>query len=254
MKIALCLSGQPRDVRPSYETSIYDHLIKPNNITDIFVHVHWRDEWKNGEAWKRSYDKVVYTIPPNAIEDIKFFYHPKKMEIVDDTIYLPLIKEKFIDNPEYPGEKIILGRYPMNFSMCESIRLKNEYEEENDIEYDMVVWTRFDSYFTKPIISELDTTRLHVPTYADDFEPGPDIGEHRCVSDTLAIGNKENMNVYGSVVDNFLDMGKKYPHITEAGGEATLGYHLYDASILIQRSWKWAWTVTDWEINLFRRI
>ena len=49
VKIALCLTGQPRFVGECYQ-NIYENLIRPNGIEDVFAHI-----WFNKEMCNKSY-------------------------------------------------------------------------------------------------------------------------------------------------------------------------------------------------------
>jgi hypothetical protein len=52
MKIALCLSGQPRGV-PLALSFLQKHVINPNGINDIFIHA-WFDEKEAGKTWNSA--------------------------------------------------------------------------------------------------------------------------------------------------------------------------------------------------------
>ena len=46
MKVALCISGQPRGLETSLE-HVIKNVIEPNNIEDIFIHTWYHPDWDN---------------------------------------------------------------------------------------------------------------------------------------------------------------------------------------------------------------
>lgn len=200
MKIALCMSGQPRFIEKAYP-SILENVILPNS-PDIFVHT-WFDKsptvFRGDGAWgSNPNNKPV----PNTIELITQLYKPVDAMFetpgkfinskinVDDTIdhYAPHFK----GNEQYLVEMI----YSMWYSIYQSNLVKERFRLTLGKHYDIVIRCRFDSTFTKKIIcSEYDNSKINIG--CDRRNPGH-------LSDWFAFGSNTIMNVYSDVY-NFID-------------------------------------------------
>jgi hypothetical protein len=192
MKIAFCLHGntgivytnkhdykwnessQYTDYRIGYE-HFKKHIFDVNklnyNTIDVFIH-NWNVEYQDG------------------IIDI---YRPKK------SLFEPQINFGAVgDNPNGTLRKEFI--YSRWYSEKESIRLKSEYEKENNFEYDIVFSTRFDLLFLKDLDfnSFKDTSLLYTPLNADFMPHNPRL------SDLFFFSNSKN-------IDNYL--GKLYDFI-----------------------------------------
>lgn len=132
MKIALCISGQPRSVEKGFE--FYKKNLLDSYDVDVFVH-----------TW--FYDFYDY----NYITKI---YKPKKLKIES---YLKSDLEK---NIRYCRFNI----YSAFYSATQSYLLAREYEEQNDFKYDWIIKTRFDFALNKKFDFEtLDSDKIYVP-------------------------------------------------------------------------------------------
>lgn len=139
MKIAVCISGQPRAYAQGYEYMKRNLLDKYD--CDIFIHT-----WKN---------KVYNT------DDVISLYKPKLHEVenpYEDGIFDHL----FPNTPNAKGWPPT-ATVSMFYSMFKSLTLKAEYEMEVG-KYDWVVKTRFD-YAINGVIpfEQLDRNRLYIP-------------------------------------------------------------------------------------------
>lgn len=215
MKIALCLSGQPRDVEACYP-SIRDNLIIPNNIEDVFIHAWWRPEFETtgysvgrivpGNNNTTRMSKTVLNFLENNLK-------PKKYIVESDA-------DKIFHLPsDIVSPKIDEGLFPNIFSMfysrhlCNSLRI--EYEKENNIEYDAIVFSRFDNYFRKQIkIDALDLNTLNSTDYINR------IADKMYVNDVIMITNNEITNIYADIYHNLPLISKNLSHFF---GEAILG-------------------------------
>jgi hypothetical protein len=142
MKIAVCISGQPRAYAQGYEymkRNLLDHY-----DCDIFIHT-----WINN----------VY-----PVDDVIKLYNPKSW--INEKPYPDWAKkiydETYTNTPDAKG-------WPPNatvsmfYSMFRSLQKKTEYELMNE-KYDWVVKTRFD-YAINGVIpfEQLDRNRLYIP-------------------------------------------------------------------------------------------
>jgi len=192
MKIAFCLHGntgivytnkhdykwndysQYTDYRIGYE-HFKKHIFDVNelnyNAIDVFIH-----------SWNSEYQKGIIDT-----------YKPKK------SLFEPQIDFGSIDNhPTGNMRKEFM--YSRWYSEKESIRLKSEYEKENNFKYDIVFSTRFDLLFLKDLDfnSFKDLDILYTPLNGNFMSYDPKF------SDLFFFSNSEN-------IDNFL--GGLYDYI-----------------------------------------
>lgn len=166
MKIAVCISGQPRSYAKGYEylkRNLLDHY-----DCDIFIH-----SWEN---------------PVYERFDVVNLYKPKRWDFEQPfgDHY-----DRFFTN--VPGS----GWYPptatisMFYSMLKVMELKCHHELENS-HYDWVVRTRFD-YALNGVIpfNTLDSSKLYIPDCR--MVPTRDFG-----NDQFAFSSSKNMNEYMS--------------------------------------------------------
>jgi hypothetical protein len=125
MKIALCLSGQPRFVESGYEY-IYPFIIK-NNDVDVFCHC-----WTKGKC--------------GTPEDIKRLYSPAQMAVEDN-------RKGYGKIPDWKNLKVIRGKPYTKCSMFYSIMRCNDlmhaHANKHKIKYDCVIKTRTDICMTQ---------------------------------------------------------------------------------------------------------
>lgn len=167
MRIAVCISGQPRAYAQGYEYLKRNLLDKYD--CDIFIHT-----WKN---------KVYDT------KDVIDLYKPKLHEV-------EIPYENGIFDHLFPNTPNAKGWPPtatvsMFYSMFKSLFLKAEYEIEVG-KYDWVVKTRFD-YAINGVIpfDQLDKTKLYIPNCR--MTPMRDFG-----NDQFAFGSNAIMTDYMS--------------------------------------------------------
>ena len=206
MKIALCISGLPRNVKHCYP-SINKYLIEPNNIEDIFIHT-----WvcKHKEDIGNINIKQIYKKSDTTFIQKK--YKPKGYieEFLGNILFEPnFIKEETINDNDYTCKtKNIVGLQCMFYSIYKSFELITKYQEKHNFIYDYVIRLRFDMiFFDSIIINDLDSNALHVfdnnnrDEYPDEF----------------AIGNYENMKKYSETWNNLqiiLDSNAPYQNDT----------------------------------------
>jgi hypothetical protein len=132
MKIAICFSGQTRTAIKASENLIR-YFGELYSDCDFFIH-----------TWNVNTDKAG---PPNSFEIIDDglidklieIYNPKKIKIENYNI---TNCEEF-DNLAYKNGI----NNSMFYSFMQSIKLKKEYELENNFKYDYVIKIRFDLIF-----------------------------------------------------------------------------------------------------------
>lgn len=160
MKVALCLSGQPKLYDKGYPF-LKKYLIDEYNIEDVFVHFWWNDKtgsigtpppWQPGVG-----DEIIQN--KNHYSNIQELYNPVLM-----TYDTPMVNQiKVTDKerelkPEGGGQacelwfnhskrtrEYLYNHYRSMFKSQYIVnQLKREHERQQGFKYDLVVRTRFD--------------------------------------------------------------------------------------------------------------
>lgn len=215
MKVALCLSGQPRCYRDSFPF-IYKNIIEPNNA-DVFFHT-WFDK-TDRYMEKIHMDRGACEANENTIEELLILYKPKDYLVEKQREFnkpmlqvnpsrleniLKLNAHRKFDEDQ-TKKHIIKQHVSMFYSIFKSNELKENYANQNGIVYDVVVRLRFDCI---PL----------VPMQFDSFDPDflyyHDMGHpDLIISDWINFGSNLIMNVYSSIYLQFeyLNSLKFYP-------------------------------------------
>ena len=182
MKIALCLSGQPRGLATAFQY-VKKNLLDKHDVT-IFAHL-WQDSTKDlAPLW---------------------MYNPKKFEL-EQPMNPDLTKYTRVPPPQ-PNWKVknpALSTYAQFYSLMKANNLKREHEKEFDMTFDWVIRSRFDFALNTEIpFAELDNTKLYIPNCR--MTPNRDFG-----NDQFAFSSSRNMDKYCNVfnrIDEFYDIG-----------------------------------------------
>jgi hypothetical protein len=181
MKVALCLSGQPRSVKEGYEY-VKKNLLDLNDVT-VFCHV-----WES----------------PN-VELVSKLYKPEVL-MVEKPINPDLSKYTRVPPPQ-PNWKVknpALSTYAQLYALNKCNELKSIYEEQNGFKFDWVIRSRFDFALNIQIPFEmLDNNKLYIPNCRR--VPTKDFG-----NDQFALSSSDNMNKYSETfnnIDKFYDNG-----------------------------------------------
>ena len=207
MKIALCLSGQPRFVK-EVSPFIIKNLCE-NYSVDVFCHL-WFDEdlvnkpYKYGGngGWEHQ------RISSSAIEDVMSIYHPKvckveksksfkdtrlKTELCyrNDGSLINWTKHwKESTEPNYRNRQVN-NCLSCHYSLNQVNLLKKEYEYENDFKYDYVVRCRTDTIIhTKINYEKYNDKKIHYTGILGQ----PD----GMIADWLNFGGSDVMDVFMS--------------------------------------------------------
>jgi len=208
MKIALCLSGQPRAMKIGYKF-IKKYLLDPNeeHEIDIFLHA-WFNEEEVGKSYSSAQqypDGYVGIVEKNTNVFLLDKYEPKKYKI-----------EKQIDFKEYssgfknhPNAKqdILCSIF---YSMYVSNNLKKEYELENNFEYDLVVRTRYDLGYYQPVIFSNHKDQLDKISVLNGYQKDQDL--FCCLNnpmpDIFSFSSSKNMDIFCNVYPNMRKLNK----------------------------------------------
>ncbi len=180
MKIALCLSGQPRCAKQGYE--YYKKNLLDHYDVDVFCH--------------------VWNVP--GVEDVALYKPMAAM--IEETLTNDLSKYIRVPPPQ-PNWKVkdpARSVWNLTYSLLKSNELKIVHEEENIMSYDWVIRSRYDFALNVLIpFAELDNTKLYIPNCR--MSPNRDFG-----NDQFAFSSSVNMDKYADCfnqIDKFYDQG-----------------------------------------------
>jgi hypothetical protein len=159
MKIALCISGQPRVWKKTYQNWI-DNIL-PDIEKDVFFHL-----WDFNTLPENIFSTVNPPPPKRDVpisEDEKHeiinAYKPKKFCFDSRNINVarkndPSLITEFVKKP--------LGWWCRSqyYSLWHAARLKRQYELEHNFQYDIVIRLRTDIFFARPIKLENVTPNI----------------------------------------------------------------------------------------------
>ena len=186
MKIALCLTGQPRMVEAGYE--FHKQNILDGNDVKVFFHT-WETE---GNLHEKAID----------------LYQPSNW-LIEKSLNVDLSKYTNTPPPS-PNWKVKDGRFATHAQLyaierCNS--MKCIYEQEHEMTFDWVVRSRFDFAINAKIpFDELDNSKLYIPNCR--MVPTRDFG-----NDQFAFSSSENMDDYSSAyhwIETFYHEGVQY--------------------------------------------
>lgn len=205
MKIALCLSGQPRfvdEVAPFILKNVCDGY-----DVDTFIHF-WFDEklqtepYKFGECGKGEWHNQ--RISSDAIEKSLEIYKPVLYKIEpsktfkDSEVSFRESLERYwygaLDDPDQDGfrNRTVNNCLSYFYSLNEVNKLKKEYEYTHDFKYDWVVRCRTDTIIhTKIPFELLDSEVVHY----SNIQNQPD----GMINDWFDFGGSKQMDVFMSV-------------------------------------------------------
>ena len=232
MKIALCLSGQPRNYELGYQELKKWFLDK----YDIDVYLHAWKYTSNIETGHNFTASKTYSFTEQDYQNLLELYKPKS----------------WIFQYPIPFDDTDIRGVPLNYKLSNilsaaySIRTCFNLLNNFDTKYDLVIRTRFDLQFTDYISSEcnflkdislLDSNQLNYFQYSDD--PSVRISE---IDDLFAIGGFEVMEIYCntfSYILNYLYMNQEYkewldnlvPDPEPLVNESLLKFHLLQNNV-----------------------
>ena len=193
MRVALCFSGQLRNVKSTFDKWYKQNVLDVNQHHQIDVFVHsWFDKNSVGSVYYAANEipnsvQGSDPLPENVIQQVYDCYNPIKFE---------LQHQKTFDEKNY-NDRRLHGAVPQNglsrlYSIRRSIMLKLDYELENDFKYDVVACARFDFTFKEPFLFDIVT---HNAVYHPGYSPH---GFNVC----YAMGRSQIMDTYASLYDN----------------------------------------------------
>ncbi len=191
MKIAICISGQPRNFKQGY-ASLKTHFLDKYDC-DIYFHT-WR--LSKFQSTDFGFGNTKYSLTNEDYQNLIQLYNPK-----DWTIERPIVFDA-------SGYQCPIWRQPLNstLSMFYSIYKSIQLVEQD---YDYVIRTRFDVEYSKFNL-ELPQEGITIPEWNTD----PRV-KHRGYYDVFAIGTQACMETYSEVFSNTISYITNDPQMIE---------------------------------------
>jgi len=210
MKTAVCFTGTARSLEYTYR-NIQEKIIEPIGDCDVFLYI----------AENPHSDKVHKYFEIPQVKLIKIEKEPEYE--INNYRFRPL----------WPSPKSISSRQ-IYIKMVKSREICNDllaqYEKDNNFTYDRVIFSRLDVKYFDSIsyfLDSLDLDHIHIPDFHNTF--GNVIDGY---NDRFAIGNRENMDKYFTVlknIDEFLQQGGL------VHAETLLKWHLDHSSVKVNK-------------------
>lgn len=219
MKVALCLSGQPRYLDLGY-SEIAKNLLSYQ--PDIFIHTWWDESMVGKEM----------ILSPHLTYGRKYQWeentHTKIMELYNPINIVTEPQREFNIYPDVDYEKVFpISPYSMFYSIKRANDLKSNYESKKGFKYDLVIRCRFDIKFDffNLDLEKIDPNTFYLNSVADTFP-----------NDQFAISGSDSMDYYSSLF-NYLD-GYYSSGFRNFVGERLLKHHLRHQRVDFTNSFK----------------
>ena len=221
MKLAICLSGQPRDIKNTLKN--IKESWSTNQDVDFFFHG-WKGE--NNVPFRQDAPSDVYTddLFDYAIEILNPVNYQIEKQIIfekqyQDSIHWGCYHPRFNTNP---SQNIQSQFYSVN----KSNQLKSSYEQSENFKYDAVLKCRFDYIFTKQYnLLDFNLNTLNIKNDCKHTS--------YAINDHIALSNTENIDIYSEIFHN---LDKYYEMGIEFNPEVILGYHVHSNNIGVSKT------------------
>jgi len=243
MKIAICISGQPRHYEIGYVS--FTKAILNRYHPDVFIHT-WFDKKRVWESYDRSdpanrrelTENIIY---PNIPRGIKKLYKPKAF------IHEPQ-KQFNLDDSKFnlaPHSITPFRLYSQKYSIKKANDLKMEYENKNNFKYDWVIRSRFDLDYD---LINLDLNQYNKKyIYSNGVEYKVKIDTNHGMDDCFAVGSSENIDIYSNLYVylekyllkdklNVASEGLTYHHLLE--NNIKVHYDTYGITFIGDKDWR----------------
>lgn len=187
VKIALCISGQPRSVDLAFPF-VKKNILDGNDVT-VFTF-----------SWGKDTD--------DGNKKIVELYKPARSVVVEQIV--PDLSKYTRFPPPQPNWKVKdpkLSTWSQLYAIQRCNELKSEHELTSKIKFDWVIRTRFDFAINALIpFNELDNSKLYIPNCR--MTPARDFG-----NDQFAFSSSKNMDEYSRCfehIEEFYESGVQY--------------------------------------------
>jgi hypothetical protein len=230
MKVAILLSGQPRNYHLGYNELKKLYLEKYD--CDVYTHT-----WKGGDfeatQFFKDKPKQVYKYNEGYLNDIVKIFNPTKYLFEKSIVF----DDKNIVDP--------IWRQPLQNSKSMWYSVSKTYDLIEN-EYDVYIRSRFDLRYEPSTLDleSLDMNKLHVWNWNTDERV-----KHRGYYDVFAIGNKTNMGIYSSLyskIDWYLNYDRDYIQSLKGGWPGQ------DSGLRNEYLLKWHLTQTNVDVKIHK--
>jgi hypothetical protein len=163
MKIALCLQGQPRIYKQGYDF-LNTHLLSKYDV-DVFGHTWWSEKEVGQYYDSAPWAPHNYRIEEDLPKKLNDLYHFKLFKYEESKSLKPT-KKYNVGVPEQHDRiyDVLKSRY---YSLKEVLTLLNDYENNNDINYEWTIISRYDIGIFSPLpdISSLNSDKIYLSDY-----------------------------------------------------------------------------------------
>jgi hypothetical protein len=191
MRIAICISGQPRNFKQSY-VSLKKYFLDKHDC-DIYFH-----SWKTPSFESTNFGggNHQYQLNEEDYNELVELYQPKNYILEQPIVF------------DASGYQCPIWRQPLNntLSMFYSIYKSFQLIEG---EYDYVVRTRFDLDYSLFNL-EFSENNINIPEWNTDLNV-----KHRGFYDVFAFGPQQLMKVYSEVFSNVISYVTNDPYMFE---------------------------------------
>ena len=206
MKIAICLSGQPRFIEKGVE-NFKKNILNYENI-DIFIHS-WFDENNKNIEFDSSQSYLNFKVGKQNENTLQLFndLFPKKIKLEKPKNF-----EELSHLPDLPTAKQT-KLASMFYSIYEANQLKKQYEQENNFIYDLVIKTRIDINYNEQLDifkiakdinkNNIFASKKYQECRMNDSYPTKSEFYYGSLSDTWFMTSSENMNKCCDIYPNF---------------------------------------------------
>ncbi len=203
MKLALCLSGQPRSYAKAFEyieRNLLDHY-----DVDVFIHS-WKSKSNLNHAKTFEYISGLYG-------PVTIFFDPELSSNINSDMHVP--------NASHPANFCT----SMFYSIYRANDFRIRYQTLNDVKYDYVIRSRFDFALNKVIdFGTLEKGKVYISKDTD--------GPNPLLNDQFAIADPDTMNVYAST---FLNLRQLYNSGVPLCGHEMLQEQLTRNNVPVER-------------------
>jgi hypothetical protein len=228
MRIALCLSGQPRGLPLSCE-KLKEGLIIPNGITDIFMHTWYHPDYDG---------KFFDSAQPHQSNRVGYWKEKTDEILKEQLAPITLLCERpndFLDH-DFPGPSTAVQTKiaSLLYGIWKANELKKDYENLNGFKYDIVIRTRIDMLYDEPVIlanliREAQSLKdyIYAPAMYQDIRTNDeyftvDGTKYSSMTDIFLFGSSENMDKMSSGFPEMKELHQTlYPYVY---GESYVGY------------------------------
>ncbi len=201
MKLALCLSGQPRSYAKAFEyikRNLLDHY-----DVDVFIH-----SWKSKTNQVQLFEYIGRLYGPVTI-----FFDPELSSNINSDMHVP--------NASHPANFCT----SMFYSIYRANDFRIRHQTLNDVKYDYVIRSRFDFALNKVIdFGTLEKGKVYISKDTD--------GPNPLLNDQFAIADPDTMNVYAST---FLNLRQLYNSGVPLCGHEMLQEQLTRNNVPVER-------------------